>query len=323
MKYTVIIPTHDRPDLLSRALRSVYGQAAPATEIIVVDDASEIPVAASAEIADPRLRIIRLETASGAAIARNVGLDQASCDIVAFLDDDDEWLPQKMRCQLDYFNRNPHSVLVTCGCTIVKEGNRYDQVFAEDFLSSYGDYDSYVGSFSFLCLRRKPEERFQSLDPTLPAFQDWDYYLTLKRKGGVGVIERSLAIYHEHTGPRITHTSRNRYRGLRRCFMRHRAHLSADACQWVFARLLFDRAQRCQSWTRRAWLIVASVKLGYVCRLPWRVKTRALAKRVLNLGINLQALENFRTTVFARMHQLSKRDCRIWRASAPAPVPSK
>lgn len=93
---TVLIPTHDRPALLLRAVLSALSDLPQAAEILVVDDASRIPateVLAGLAAQDTRLRVMCNAGPRGAAGARNSGVDQARGGIILFLDDDDELLP--------------------------------------------------------------------------------------------------------------------------------------------------------------------------------------------------------------------------------------
>jgi len=87
----VVIPTRNRHDLLERAIKSVEAQELPVHEIIVVDEASEPPVDKKAGATT----IIRHSSPRGPGAARNVGAEHATGDIIAFLDDDDMWLPAK------------------------------------------------------------------------------------------------------------------------------------------------------------------------------------------------------------------------------------
>lgn len=88
--YSIVIPTHERPELLGRALESALGQTLPPSEVIVVDDGSEVPVRLAP---DERVRLVRLEENRGNAAARNAGLAAARCRWITFLDDDDVLLP--------------------------------------------------------------------------------------------------------------------------------------------------------------------------------------------------------------------------------------
>jgi glycosyltransferase involved in cell wall biosynthesis len=99
---TVVIPTHNRWDLLSTsALPSALGQKDIEVEVIVVDDGSTDTTAeALAGVSDPRLRVVRHDHARGVAPARNAGIAAARAEWIAFLDDDDVWSPRKLRLQL-------------------------------------------------------------------------------------------------------------------------------------------------------------------------------------------------------------------------------
>ena len=99
----MVVPTHNRWNHLRRAaLPAALGQREVELELIVVDDGSadETP-RGLAEVADPRLRVLRNDVAQGVAGARNRGVAAASAPWVAFLDDDDLWSPWKLRRQLD------------------------------------------------------------------------------------------------------------------------------------------------------------------------------------------------------------------------------
>jgi hypothetical protein len=99
---SVVIPTCSRPDLVVRAARSALGQTIRDLEVIVVidgpDDATE---RALSTIADARLRVIALPRQLGAPNARNMGVAAARAPWTALLDDDDEWLPNKLAVQLN------------------------------------------------------------------------------------------------------------------------------------------------------------------------------------------------------------------------------
>jgi glycosyltransferase involved in cell wall biosynthesis len=99
---TVVIPTCNRPDLATRAVHSALGQTYEDLEVLVVidgpDPATERALAA---IPDARLRVLPLAERGRAPNARNVGARAATGRWTAFLDDDDEWLPEKLAVQLE------------------------------------------------------------------------------------------------------------------------------------------------------------------------------------------------------------------------------
>lgn len=98
---SAVIPTRNRPQLVCRAVRSVFSQTMQDLECIVVIDGPDAPtVQALSEIQDPRLRIIALQKNVGGCEARNLGAQAARGEWVALLDDDDEWLPGRLEQQL-------------------------------------------------------------------------------------------------------------------------------------------------------------------------------------------------------------------------------
>jgi glycosyltransferase involved in cell wall biosynthesis len=99
---SVVIPTRNRSQLLMRALRSVQGQRDSEFEVIVVDDHSTDDTGrVAAALGDDRIRVVRSERPSGAAVARNLGSERATGRWIAFLDDDDLWAPDKLSQQVE------------------------------------------------------------------------------------------------------------------------------------------------------------------------------------------------------------------------------
>jgi glycosyltransferase involved in cell wall biosynthesis len=97
---SVVIPTRNRPDLVTRAVRSALGQTFTDIEVVVVvDGPDDATIAALAGFADPRLRVVTSPRQEGAPNARNRGAHEARGAWVALLDDDDEWHPEKLSVQ--------------------------------------------------------------------------------------------------------------------------------------------------------------------------------------------------------------------------------
>lgn len=104
---SVVIPTYKRPDTLDRAIKSVLNQTYPNVEVIVVDDndpdteGRKLTEEKMAQfINEPRVRYIKHEHNKNGSAARNTGARAANGEYVAFLDDDDEYLPRKIETQL-------------------------------------------------------------------------------------------------------------------------------------------------------------------------------------------------------------------------------
>jgi glycosyltransferase involved in cell wall biosynthesis len=105
---SVILPVHNRADVLGRAIRSVLDQTLKDFELIVVDDGStDESVAVAKSFDDPRIKIIELGTNRGGNAARNAGVRAAGTPLTAFLDSDDTYLPEKLDRAVAEFDRRP------------------------------------------------------------------------------------------------------------------------------------------------------------------------------------------------------------------------
>ncbi len=105
-KISVIIPTCNRPELLPRAVKSVLNQTFNDFEVIVVDDGDKISAEkAMAQFSDQRIKYIKHEKRKGGGAARNTGLRNSQGDYIAFLDDDDEYLPDKLETVIWNYER--------------------------------------------------------------------------------------------------------------------------------------------------------------------------------------------------------------------------
>lgn len=103
---SVVIPAYNCEKHIKRALDSVLAQTRRPDEIIVVDDGSTDRTAEIADSFGSKIKLIKQENA-GASVARNTGIQAATGQWIAFLDADDEWLPEKLQIQLEHLKRNP------------------------------------------------------------------------------------------------------------------------------------------------------------------------------------------------------------------------
>src|SRR5260370_12535343 len=112
---STVIPTRGRPELLLRAVRSVLAQTLREIEAVIVIDGDDPATERALEELvreDGRVRVIALATSVGGSDARNRGVDAASGEWVAFLDDDDEWLPGKLQAQLEAVTSSTAPVVI-------------------------------------------------------------------------------------------------------------------------------------------------------------------------------------------------------------------
>ena len=198
---SVIIPSYNRKDTLTRAIRSVLSQSLPPLEIIVVDDGSTDETnEVDFRGIDPRIRVIRHPTNRGGGAARNTGIDAAQGDWIAFLDSDDVWLERKLECQFGALQHgSADKPLVTCNVLRTFE-DRPAVLYnpappGEGSLSEYFLVEGGTLQTSTLLLptRLARETRF---DQQLARHQDWDFVLRLVRAGAqVNYIDEALVIY--------------------------------------------------------------------------------------------------------------------------------
>lgn len=124
-KVSAIIPTSMRPKLLRRALDSAFAQTHADIEVIVVvDGPNEETLEMLRAEQDPRLRILHNPTPIGPGAARNAGAEIAQGDWLAFLDDDDEWLPKKLELQLRAAEGHDDALISSC-CRVVTPRGEY------------------------------------------------------------------------------------------------------------------------------------------------------------------------------------------------------
>jgi glycosyltransferase involved in cell wall biosynthesis len=198
---SVVVPTRDRPELLGRALASLRRQTHSNLEIIVVDDASNEDMAAViAAAGDRRIRYIRHETNRGGAAARNTGIRASTGQFIAFLDDDDEWEPEKTEVQLKLLGRYDAALCMYSmqGKSVLTSG-----------LGTTVDHEELRhgfdrgGSASAL-MARADVVRSTMFDEELPKFQDWDLCIRIGQKYSIGCVNRALVRYNDGAHDRIS-----------------------------------------------------------------------------------------------------------------------
>jgi glycosyltransferase involved in cell wall biosynthesis len=206
---TAIIPTCQRPFLVQKAILSALGQSYRDLQVMLVIDGRDAATReAVASIDDARLRVLELSSKAGAAEARNIGAELAGSEWVAFLDDDDEWLPQKIELQMQAARAMRVRYPVISSRTVVR-APAFDwisprRVYApSEPMSEYlfcrrqfVDGARYMQT-STLLMRRELilELPFQK---DLKRHQDWDWLLRAASHPGVGfqMLNDPLTVFH-------------------------------------------------------------------------------------------------------------------------------
>jgi len=197
-RLSVIIPTYQRPQYLPRAIASVLAQSFKDFELIVVDDASKDGTARIVEtFHDDRIRYLCHSKKKGGSAARNSGIRSSRGQYLAFLDDDDEWLPGKLQKQIDVLSKS--SLKVQC---IYTAYNKVDaatgKVLGIHRPCKEGDLAiellrwNWIGSTSTVLLKRECLERVGLFDEALPSVQDYDLWIRLSKKIHFGFVKDPL-----------------------------------------------------------------------------------------------------------------------------------
>ncbi len=214
---SVVIPTRSRPRALVRAIRSVLQQSMTELEVVVVlDGPDEETRRAAAGLGDVRVRVITLEQSGGGSAARNAGVRAARGNWIAFLDDDDEFLPRKLELQLAAASRQAgEDFLVVCRARVVSP--RRSVVWPRRFPAPGERLCRYL-----FCRRRlRQGDAFLQTSTCLLAralalrvpfreglarHQDWDWLLRLESLPGFRIVpvEEPLTVYHAGSGPSIS-----------------------------------------------------------------------------------------------------------------------
>ncbi len=180
---SVIIPTCNRASFLEKAIRSVFAQQLPCAELIVVDDGSvDDTVAVVARLATEAIVPIRLlhQENRGASAARNLGIRAAHGTLLAFLDSDDWWLPQKLALQAAAMAAHPGMQISHTREIWYRGGQRVNQKKKHDpphgavFSASLG---MCVIGMSTVMARRELFARYGYFDESLPCCEDYDLWL--------------------------------------------------------------------------------------------------------------------------------------------------
>lgn len=207
MRFSVIVPTHNRPELLAAALASVEAQGFTDWECIVVDDGSTVPAVVPA---DERFRLIRHDTAVGPAAARNSGIAAAQGEVITFLDDDDVYTRDRLWIAADG-TRLGADVVICAGEALGGPSSTYPD--SVDTL-----FDRSTTHLGMVAVRRVVCPKF---DPNYPACEDIDWLIRLTATSTVHFDERVGWLWRQHGGPRNGIGTEARIAGSRRLLEQH------------------------------------------------------------------------------------------------------
>ena len=206
---SAIITTFNRKDYCREAIKSVLAQTYKNFELIILDNSSKdgtgevvksFQDACIRYICHPQLNVAQ---------ARNLGWRSARGAYVAFLDDDDLWLPKKLESQIGKFENGGTDLALVYGgfYKIDKDGKRIGEFqptvrgMVLEKLLKQDDY--FTGSASNPLIRRDIIEKLGGYDDIVTTGEDWEFYLRLAQNYSVECIKEPVLEIRQHEGPRL------------------------------------------------------------------------------------------------------------------------
>ena len=219
---SAVIPAYNCEKYIARAVESVLKQTLPVQEIVVVDDGSTDGTADAVRSFGEKVTLIRQANA-GVSAARNTGIRAANGDWIAFLDADDEWLPEKIKRQSELLNRNPDLMWMTgnyqeCLCEENRIAPHTLPQHCEQLLGGKDYYDSYLhairryewGHTCCMLVRRQVFDHVGFFPIDISLAEDLDMWLRIGyRYPKVGFSPKPLSIYHLRVNDSLMTASRS------------------------------------------------------------------------------------------------------------------
>jgi len=202
-KVSIIIPTYNRAQYtLPRAIQSVLKQTYTNLELIIVDDGcDDITRQIVKDMSDKRIRYIQHETNRGVVTARNTGIENATAEYIAFLDDDDEWMPRKLELQMKAFDKKNIGMVSCYGLTVYPDHETLtgvipyrlprDEIFKESL------FESTVAP-SGAIVRKTVFDKVGLFDKKFPYCDDWDMWIRILKVFDIGFVPEKLFKRYKH-----------------------------------------------------------------------------------------------------------------------------
>jgi len=211
-KVSVIIPTFNRSQLLERALNSVLSQSFNDFEIIVIDDAStdktieQLQKNFKQEIKMGIIRYIRNEENKGRSTCRNTGIKLAEGELIAFLDDDDYWLPEHLGTLSSFIDEHKNIGIAFSNWLIVNEQTQKKITGVTKIKTGTGDeylklmLRALIGYPSTGIVKTELLKQIGGFNPNLTPREDWELFAKCAMKAGIGFVDKITVHIHEHEG---------------------------------------------------------------------------------------------------------------------------
>ncbi len=227
---SVILATFNGASRIEAAIESVRAQAYASWELIVAIDGSTDGTAdVVAGFEDPRITAVTLAENQGPSAARNAAIAVARGEYVAFIDDDDEWLPDKLTRQVAMLLADPDLGLVHGGVLdVMEDGRRLERIPPRGARSYRANLIRDRLALSTVVVRRSALDRVGGFEPSLRSFEDWDLWTRVLRLYASDYLPEVVTIAVQRPGSlmhgNVTGLARDRAAVVRRNWRQIRAH---------------------------------------------------------------------------------------------------
>ena len=228
MKVSIVIPTYKRVNYLKRLLKSIEKQTFKNFEIIIVDDCSPnkdeyYQVVEEYKSVFSEFIFLTNNENKGAPYSRNKGIKLAKYNLIALVDDDDEWLPDKLKHQVEIFATKKDVDIVYSWVNAVDKDGKIVYKYRSE-IEGNPKYEilrsCFIPSPSVMVKKSKIISA-GLFDENLPSCQDWDMWTRMILNGAkVKVVKQVDAIYHKHNDETIG-TNNMAYKGFLLYFRKH------------------------------------------------------------------------------------------------------
>lgn len=226
---SVVIPAFNRGQTIFKCLESVINQTYSAMEILVVDDGSTDNTRdIVSNFPSDKVFLLR-QHHKGAQAARNKGIISAKGEYIAFLDSDDEWMPQMLEESVRCLLENGYGCVVYSDCYVQKETRKVLWELPDCEGDSYEFLLKKPGPTISFLVRKKLLLEIGLLDERVAAYQEWDTAIRLAQKANFIHIHEPLYIYNLHEGETISKNSRKDVSGYGYVVDKHRKSI-IDVC---------------------------------------------------------------------------------------------
>jgi len=208
---SIIITTYNRLALLKRALQSVEQQSYSNTEIIIVDGSTNNDSELFCKNKEQYNYIHNQSNHPN--VLRNIGIEAATGDLLAFLDDDDTWETEKIKKQVQVFKKNDIGLCYTGKNIINKNNNKIKYSYKgpkfQSILNSIM-WDNFIGTTSSIMVNKKTINIIGRFDEKLPALQDYDLCIRICEKFNVlGINEPLVNYYYHYSNKQVSEINHN------------------------------------------------------------------------------------------------------------------